>query len=178
MFYLRVAAPTVLPAAPLGRQNGAGPVAPRVDYAKETELAFRTGAQLMWLVGADVDNVEGPQLVIGITYFYPPAATYTDNHMTMAMVFATGEAAAFEFKVTQVKFHWLAAAADDYLARGPAELAAAMRRKLVRLELHALPSEARKEAPHHQWRVVQARVGGGLWAGRGCSRRPPARHAF
>jgi hypothetical protein len=81
----------------------ARPVAIGVDDTEESEPAFRNGAQLMRCVGRNIDNIEGPKLVLKVAHLNVAAPTRTDNDVTMAMAFETCEAARLKLEVSHME---------------------------------------------------------------------------
>jgi len=81
----------------------ARPVAIGVDDTEESEPAFRNGAQLMRFVGRDIDNIEGPKLVLKVAHLNAAAPTRADNDVTMAMAFETCEAARLQLEVSHME---------------------------------------------------------------------------
>jgi len=81
----------------------ARPVAIGVDDTEESEPAFFNGAQLMRFVGRDIDNIEGPKLVLKVAHLNAAAPTRADNDVTMAMAFETCEAARLKLEVSHME---------------------------------------------------------------------------
>jgi hypothetical protein len=57
----------------------------------------------MRFVGRDIDNIEGPKLVLKAAHLNAAAPTRADNDVTMAMPLETCEAARFELEVSHME---------------------------------------------------------------------------
>jgi hypothetical protein len=99
------------------------------------------------VVGRDINHIHPPERVFFLSNAYMPASAQTDYHMRMPMALEAGKSAARDLEITHMKAHMLATAPDQNLARGTAELTAAMRPELVRFQLYSVPSIAGAETP-------------------------------
>jgi hypothetical protein len=91
-------------------------VPPGVNDTEKAEARFSRGAQLMRLVGSNVDRVERFEAKAPRPHAHLASSPNRDHDVAVAMALEAGETSGRKLEVTQMELHPLAARADDYLS--------------------------------------------------------------
>ncbi len=129
------------------------PVAARIDDTEKAKPGASKRAQLMGLIGSDINRIHRLEHVIPVPNADRPASAHADHDMSVTMLLQAGVAARLQFEITQVKRDALAEFSGQHLARGAGKFASGVRADFVGFHFDMFPAVLTAKPPQH-WRLI------------------------